>query len=127
QALSKGQVLRTIKMDRVTFEDMAKTNQMKQQFGFFMVPGGAASPIPPDLQQVNQILARRFGLGVEIIERSVLTEKNGIRTSHFPWSEGKVIFLPSDNVGDLVYSFVAEMLSPVDGVSYQTADDMVLV
>lgn len=127
QARENGHVLRTVKMDRVTFEDMANTDQMKQQFGFFLIPGGSASPVAPDLEQSNQLLTRRFGLTVEIIERTVVTEKNGVRTSHSPWSEGKVIFLTSDMVGDLVYSFIAEMMHPVAGVAYQTADEMILV
>lgn len=126
-ARAKGHILRTIKMDRTTFENMANTNQMKQQFGFFLIPGGAASPIAPDLTQANQLLTRRFGMTIEIIERTVVTEKNGIRTIHTPWSEGKVIFLTSDTVGDLVYSFIAEMNHPVAGVAYQRADDMILV
>lgn len=126
-ARTAGHILRMIKMDLVTFEDMANTDQMKQQFGFFLIPGGSASPVAPDLEQTNNLLTRRFGLTIEIIERTVVTEKDGVRTSHSPWSEGKVIFMTSDNAGDLVYSFIAEMMHPVAGVAYQTADEMILV
>lgn len=124
---TKGHVLRIIKMDQATFEDMANTDQMKSQFGFFLIPGGSASPVAPDLVQTNQLLQRRFNMTIDIVERTVMTEKNGEKTPHTPWEEGKVIMLTNNQVGDLVYSFIAEMMRPVASVAYQTADDMILV
>ncbi len=124
----KGHTITTVKLDRVTARQMLNTTQVKQANAFFVGYNGEGANIQaPALDQFNQYMLAEYGFTFEIIERSVVTEKNGIRTAHKPWSEGKVIFLTSDQVGDLVYSFVGEMLSPVPGVSYQTADDMVLV
>lgn len=128
KAREKGHTITSVKLDRVTARAMLNTAQVKQAYGFFVGFNGDNNNLQaPALDRWNQYMAAEYGFTFEIIERSVVTEKNGIRTSHKPWSEGKVIFLTSDNVGDLVYSFVAEMLSPDKSVTYQVADDMVLV
>lgn len=55
------------------------------------------------------------------------TEKNGKQTVERPWAEGTIVFVCDNQVGSLVWTRTAEMNHPVAGVTYQTADNYILV
>ena len=61
------------------------------------------------------------------VDRSVITEKNGVRKSYKPWNADKLIFLTTEEVGALVWGTLAEKNHPVEGVTYTTIDDYKLV
>lgn len=118
----------TVKMDHATITNMVKTQQFKEYFAGWMGYTGSANFImTPRSEDLSNFVRDTFRFTIEEIDRTVVTEANGIRNVTTPWSEGKVIFLESDNVGDLVYSFLAEMRRPVASVMYQTVDDFILV
>ncbi|MBO9660064.1 MAG: major capsid protein, partial [Chitinophagaceae bacterium] len=126
KAREDGNVITTVKIDRVTMNNIAKTTQAKEYYAFQVGFVGNNIQVPT-LEQLNTMTSARFGFTFEIIERSVRYEKNGVQTSFKPWQEGMVVFLPSDNVGQLVWARLAEQNHPVQGVSYQTADDFILL
>jgi hypothetical protein len=61
------------------------------------------------------------------IDRSVISEKNGMRKSYKPWNADKLIYLTSDVVGALVWGTLAEKTNPVEGVVYSTVDEYKLI
>lgn len=112
--------------DGATMDAILATDEAKQIFaqntGFF----GAEVPTP-SFAQYNAAIQARYGYQYEIVDRSVRYQKNGINTNVKPWKSGMVVFLGTLQLGSLIYTRLAEQNRPVPGVSYQTADDMILV
>lgn len=63
-----------------------------------------------------------FGASIEVVNRTVIIEKNGKRKSIKPWNEKNIIFLCNEEVGSLVWGTLAESTNPVAGVKYSTVD-----
>jgi hypothetical protein len=128
-----GNTITDVYMDDITFEKFVKTNQVKEYFAFIIhgiVRESANAFMPtPTLENVNAALKadNKFRFQIHIVDRTVIVEKNGERTTVTPWSEGKVILTTSKEVGVLMYARLAEQNRPVAGVSYQTADEYILV
>jgi hypothetical protein len=118
--------VRLVMMDRTTFNNMAKTTEGKAVWASFA--GFAGSNLTtPTLSQMNLAVNDRYGFQIEIVDRTVKIERNGVRTNQKPWKPGAVVFLTDLNVGSYVYARLAEQDSPVGGVNYQLADDFILV
>jgi len=126
QAGTTGSIITRFLMDRTTFTNMAKTTQLKEMYGFFVGFHGTVTQTPT-LTQVNSVLADGFGFVIEIIERSVRYEKNGIQTVVQPWFAGAVVGITSEALGSIVWATLAEAQAPVAGVAYETADEYILV
>ena len=63
----------------------------------------------------------------EEVDRTIKYEKNGVKTNEKPWKKGTIVFVCDNRIGSLVWTRLAEMNHPVAGVSYQTADQYILV
>lgn len=126
KANTDGNTIITWMLDRNTFNSMIATNEVKQEvaaaIGFF----GATIPTPT-LDQVNNATEAKYGFNFKIIERSVITEKDGIRTAVKPWASRQIVGITSNNVGTLPWGTLAEMSHPVDKVNYTTVNDFILV
>ena len=61
------------------------------------------------------------------IDRSIISEKDGVRKAYKPWNSNRLVYLTTENVGSLVWGTLAEKTSPVEGVVYTTVDDMKLI
>ncbi|MFQ8804116.1 MAG: hypothetical protein ACLR8Y_02030 [Alistipes indistinctus] len=61
----------------------------------------------------DEAFADRFD-GIEFlkIDRTVIAEKNGKRMPYKPWDKSKLIFLPSKDVGALVWGRLARLRTP---------------
>jgi hypothetical protein len=122
----KGTRLTRVMLDRTALTNLAATTEVKQLFAFNL--GFAGSAIPsPSFDQLNTLAQSRLGVTFELVDRSVTLERNGVRTSVKPWQDGIVVMLAQDQVGSLVYARLAEQNAPVAGVSYQVADNYILV
>ena len=112
--------------DRFWFDNFCKNQQAREQFAFLQ---GFVGDKIPNLtnEQVSAVMQNKFGFSVELVDRAVKTEKNGVKTVSRPWAEGTIVFVCDNQVGNLVWTRPAEMNHPVQGVSYQTADDYILV
>lgn len=125
-----GNTISEVWMDDVTFENMVQTDQVKQFFAWSIAYVGVASNIPaPTLDQFNAALRKdqKYRFTIHIVDRTIINEKNGIRTTATPWQQGMVILSTGTQVGVLAYARLAERNHPVAGVSYQMADDYILV
>lgn len=112
--------------DRNWFDAFSKNQQAREQFAF--VQGFVGANIPNLTQeQVSAVMQNKFGFSVELVDRAIKTEKNGVRTVTRPWAEGTIVFVCDNQVGNLVWTRSVEMNHPVQGVSYETADEYILV
>ncbi|MCH5331506.1 MAG: major capsid protein [Alistipes sp.] len=112
--------------DPYFFSNIAENAQVRSQFAFNSGFVGTDVPILDDTQ-VSALMQRKFGFPVYKVDRAVLTEKNGVQTSHKYWQEGIIAFVCDEEIGSVVWTDLAEMNHPVAGVDYQTADEYILV
>ncbi|MGJ1211924.1 hypothetical protein [Sphingobacterium multivorum] len=106
--------------------NIANTEQAKQLYAFTL--GFVGSSIPtPTTEELNKMTKARFGYVFEIIDRTIVSQKNGIDTMYKPWAENSVIGLCTNIVGELVWATVAEDRRRKDGVHYEKPEDFLLV
>jgi hypothetical protein len=121
-----GNAVVTVMMDRSAFTNLAKTDQAKNLFAFFQGFVGTNIPVP-SLNQLNAFTQDRYGFKIQIVDRSVKMERNGIQTAVKPWATGAVVFLCNNQIGSLTYAKLAEQNHPVQNVEYSPVDDFILV
>lgn len=122
-ARAKGKSLSVVMLDDVTASYIADNDQIKNNFAF---AGGIATQganVPSlDDEQLVSFFKKKFGLKLIVVDRQVTTEKNGKRTVHTPWAAGIVTFLPSENVGRLVYGILAEDTRRDPAIMYEKVE-----
>lgn len=126
EARSKGVSLKFMLMDQNTFDNLAANEQVRQYFAFSQNFVGANIPVP-DQEQVNSMLQKRYKLQITIIDRTVITERDGTRTVQTPWAENKVVFLETLKVGRLVYGILAEETRQSKAATYAKAGKYILL
>jgi len=108
-ARAKGKNLGVIMMDDATASFIAENDQIKNNYAFNSGIATVGANVPSlDDEQLVTFFQRKFGLILIVVDRKITTEKNGVQTVHSPWAAGIVTFLPSMNVGRLVYGILAE-------------------
>jgi hypothetical protein len=81
----------------------------------------------PTANRFNEAFTEETGATIRVIDRSVVKEKNGVRTSVKPWNANMVIGVCNAMIGALVYGRLAEQTNPVPGVQYTTIDTYKLI
>ena len=121
-----GDNIKFIMMSDTAFDRMADNQQTRENFAFSQ--GFVGSTIPtPDFTQVNDLMQRKFGLAIVIVDRTVVTERDGVRTVNTPWAVDNVIFLTSMNVGELTYGILAEETRKSPKVMYEKSGSYILL
>lgn len=121
-----GNVLKHAYMKRSTFQKIIQSPQFKEYFAFGKGFVGSNVTIPT-FEQANSVFSEQFGFTVSFTDRVMNTERNGKRTVINPWKDGMITITAEENIGNLVWTDLAEAGSPVAGVNYQTADGYILV
>lgn len=125
-ARAKGDVIKFLMMTDTSFDKFASNQQTREMYAFTQNFVGTAIPVP-DLEQVNSMLQRKFGLSIIIVDRTVTTERDGVRTVHTPWAVDNVLFLTSNKVGKLVYGILAEETRKSPKVMYEKSGSFILL
>lgn len=126
KALKDQNVITDMWLDDTALSYLYNNTAFKQLFAFQQ--GFVGSNIPMlDLTQVQSVFARRYGVTVHRVARSIRTEINGKAQDHKPWADGRIVFTCNQVLGDLVWTDVAEVSHPVPQVLYQTASDYILL
>jgi hypothetical protein len=126
KANADGNTITRVFIGRTALNNLAKTTQAKELFAFNQ--GFVGTNIPtPSLTQLNTFTSDRYGFEFEIVDRSVKMELNGVQTTSKPFAAGSLVFVCSEQIGSLVWSRLAEQNHPVEGVTYSTVDDFMLV
>jgi hypothetical protein len=126
EARSKGISLKFMMMDQNTFDNIASNDQVRQYFAFSLNFVGSSVPVP-DLEQVNSMLQKQYKLQIVIVDRTIITERDGVRTVKTPWAANKVIFLETQKVGRLVYGILAEETRQSKSATYAKAGKYILL
>lgn len=125
-AKAKGDTPTVLMMDEATFDSLAANQQTREQYAFSQNFVGTQIPVP-DLEQVNAMMQKRYKLTIIIVDRTVVTERDGVRTIQTPWAANKIVFLESTKVGKLVYGILAEETRQNKAVMYEKADNFILL
>lgn len=126
KAQEDGNVIIGAYADQDWFDNFNASDQVRQQFAFLQGFVGEKVPIL-DNTQANRVMSSKFNFTVEKVERTIKTEKNGKQTNVTPWKKGTIVFVCDRQVGSLVWARLTEMNHPVQGVTYQTVDQYLLV
>ena len=84
-------------------------------------------PVPTASKFNDAFADDNNGITFRVIDRSVLIEANGKKTSVKPWNKNKLIFTCQTMVGALVHGQLAEMSNRVKDVDYQVIDEYKLI
>lgn len=129
KADADGNVITRVLMDQYAFGNMIKSTEFKQRYAFSLdmaIDGSTIIPTP-NTEKAKAFILSEYGWTVEIINRTVRIERDGVKTNVKPWQEGSVVFLTSDQVGTLTWGTLAEMNHRNKAVDYQVADEFILV
>ena len=116
-------------LDDTALNLLYRNGQVRGQFAFnqgIATDGSSVIPVL-DFDKVAQIFLTKWNIRLHRVARKIKTEINGVKQNHSPWSKGKLAFVCDDKLGSLVWTNTAESTRPVDGVTYQTVDEYLLV
>lgn len=120
-----GSPIRRILLDRATMNQILASDEAKDLYAeennIFQ-----GTTFTPSQAQLNAAAQTRFGFVFEVIERVTRYQIDGVDYDVQPWAPGQIIGINNENLGDVVWSFLAEMNAPVAGVVYQRADEFIL-
>lgn len=126
KALLDGNVIKYVLLPRAVFNAIAKSQSAKDLYAASV--GVFTNNVPiPNFGQLNKAVQDQYGYQFQIIERAVRNQRDGNDHAFTPWAAGQCIALTSLQVGSLVYARLAEQNHPVENVTYETADDFILV
>lgn len=127
-AQAEGVNLQHILMDSVTFNHFKKNTQVKDFYASYLDLNASNNPTP-NLDKVNAMLQANFGgLTITVVNRSFKVEISGTITTVKAWTEGAVSFYSSlDNLGELVWSDLAEKIDKVETKTYSYPEQWLMV
>lgn len=125
-----GNVITKIWVSKSKFDELKKTRGAKELVANYngQVFTDATNLAVPTATKFKEAFADEYnGIEFEVVDRSVIFEKNGKRTSVKPFNPQSLVFVCSDQIGALVYGRLAEQTNPVQGVKYNTIDGYKLI
>lgn len=128
-ANADGNTLSVVMMSKSRFNQLRNTRRAQE----LVASANGTNYYPdtvlrrPTTKELVEAIKDELDLTVVIVDRTILSQKNGSDTPVKPWSDKRIVYLPSNKVGSLVWGTLAEKTNPVEGVTYQTVDDMKLI
>lgn len=117
-------------VDAKTFNELRSSEEGKMlgaSYSGHVVTDKALLAVPPRATFL-EALRDEYGAEWHIIESKYRIEGlDGTKKPANAWTEGNIVFTPTDKVGRLVYGTLVEETNPVAGVVYQKAGDYTLI
>lgn len=129
-ASEEGVTITKIAISKVAYDALRKTDGAKRLVADWKGQSYDANttlPVPSPSNFNSAFEDETDGVEFNIINRSVVLEKNGSRKRVKPFGNHRLVFYAGDVVGTLVYGRLAEQDNPVDDVNYVTIDDYKLI
>lgn len=126
KARADGNQITRIIMDKYAWNNFKLRAEVQQYYAFHVGFVGT-NLIVPTRDKINEALNANDLPSIEVWDRTIKTEIDGVVTNNKPWAEGNVVFICNDKIGDLVWGNTAEKNRPVNSVDYQTVDEYILV
>jgi len=129
KADADGNSVVKVMMAKSTFNNMKKEQWAKElvadDTGFIYTDTTHLKT--PTVKALQTALYNEYDATFELVDRSIIVEKNGKQKSVKPWNAENIIFLCNEEVGSLVWGTLAEATNPVEGVKYSTIDNYKLI
>ena len=128
KAEEDGNTITEIYLDETALQLLYRNNQVRNQYAFdkgIALTAGTTVPVL-DFETVSGVFMKKWGVKLTRVNRTIKTEINGDKKSHKPWKKGGMTFVCDEELGDLVWTTLAEENRPVNGVVYQKADEFIL-
>lgn len=126
KALDDENVITDMYADDTFLKAFYANEQVKQQYAFNQGFVGDKIPVL-DLEKAQEVVRRKWGVELHRVARKIRTELNGVRKNETSWAEGTAAFTCDQRLGSLVWTDLVENTRPVPNVTYQTADEFILV
>lgn len=127
-AKAKGEYPNTIWMSDETMNNLLDNEQIKAQFAWGNKFSGDNPNIPTlEEDDLKSVFSKKAKMNLIVIDRTFTHQKNGKKIVTEGWTKDMVVFTTGTNIGNLVYSTLAEEEFPVEGVQYSKANDYILV
>lgn len=113
-----------------TFDVLRQTREARElvaNYNGLTYTEATTLPVPTSSRFNEAFADDNNGVQFKVIDRSVVLEENGKKTSKKPWNANRMVFICNDVVGTLVYGRLAEQTNPVQDVNYQTIDTYKLI
>ena len=81
----------------------------------------------PNSKNFNAAFEDEYGVTFRVIDRTIIREKNGKKTTVKPWATSVLVFICNETVGTLVYGRLAEQSNPIKWVNYKLVDVFKLI
>ena len=130
KAAAKGVTIRYIWISKQTYDALRHTRgarELSANYERRIVSDDFTLPVPTPNKFDEAFSDETSGVEFVKVNRSVIIEKDGKRTSVKPWNDSRIIFVADNIVGTYVYGRLAEMTNPVENVLYQVIDNYKLI
>lgn len=126
KAMDDGNVITDVYADDAFLKAFYSNEQVRQQYAFNQGFVGDKIPVL-DLEKAQEVVRRKWGAQLHRVARKIRSELNGVRESGEAWAKGVAAFTCDQRLGSLVWTDLVESSRPVPNVTYQTADEFILV
>lgn len=130
KAAEKGTTIYQIWISKKTYDELRHTRGARELAANYerrIVADDFTLPVPTPNKFDEAFADETGGVTFVKVNRSVIIEKDGKRTSVKPWNDDRIIFVTGDIVGTLIYGRLAETTNPVENVLYQLVDNYKLI
>ena len=126
KAMDDENVITDMYADDEFLKAFYSNEQVRQQYVFNQGFIGDKIPVL-DLEKAQEVVRRKWGVELHRVARKIRTELNGERKNSDAWAKGTAAFTCDERLGSLVWTDLVESTRPVPNVTYETADDFILV
>lgn len=128
KALDDQNTITDIWADDTWLQAFYRNEQVRAQFAFDNGVTTVNNSVPVlDFDKAKRLLATKWDVELHRVARKIKTESNGVRETHNPWATGVCALTCDEKLGNLVWTDVVEAGRPAPNVTYQTADQFILV
>lgn len=113
---ARGVSFSKILMTRVAWGELIKTDQVRNYLQTFLRLGSAN--VMPTMSMVNEFLQENAFPPIELVDRSVGIEKDGVIATIKPFADTAVSFIPQGKLGKIHNAICLEEIRPVENVAY---------
>ena len=126
KALDDQNVITDMWVDDTWLRAFYSNKEAREQYAFLQNFVGQNIPNLA-FEQAQAVVAAKWGVKLHRVARRIKTETNGVKKNHTAWANGVCAFTCDAKLGKLAWTTCAEVTRPVAGVTYQTADEFMLL
>lgn len=125
-AEEEGYTPSILSMDKKTANYLLNNDSIKEFYGAYQNFQGS-NYLRPNLGQLNEALQADKGIVINVVNRTVKFQRDGVNTVKNVWAEGKVVLHNAGTIGTLAYTDLAEETFKAEQVTYAKAGSYTLV